>query len=329
MLCIIVAAWVVVPWILCLWALTYCWYPVAGVLGENLIIPDFLSHDVSKFWILNGSVLAFCILVFYLIILCLKKKRLMWPDSPFTYCYAWVEDPYMKHIRHVLHHHVAVTLICWGELALLCCVAIAKDWIALFNVWTDIIVVMSINCMIEHAANSVKSVIMAPVLWFQAWRCLCKLVPHLSESFRTEGCLKFSEPILLDLMFFCYRPAYTSRLAIANIAHNAAADWQVTVCVLVKIWHGLLETCCTSQFEQFCSFCCNTAEHRPVHASTWHWSILADCVCKQHTLLSRVWYGATPSYHIMLKAPATAVSCTAQDMSSRLPTIAYKQYTAS
>ncbi|KAL0020272.1 hypothetical protein WJX79_008274 [Trebouxia sp. C0005] len=50
---------------------------VAGVLGENLIIPDFLSHDVSKFWILNGSVLAFCILVFYLIILCLKQKRLM------------------------------------------------------------------------------------------------------------------------------------------------------------------------------------------------------------------------------------------------------------
>jgi len=42
-----------------------------------LIIPDFLSHDVSKFWILNGSVLAFCILVFYLIILCLKQKRLM------------------------------------------------------------------------------------------------------------------------------------------------------------------------------------------------------------------------------------------------------------
>ena len=50
---------------------------VAGVLGENLIIPKFLASDVSKFWILNGSVLAFCILVFYLIILCLKQKRLM------------------------------------------------------------------------------------------------------------------------------------------------------------------------------------------------------------------------------------------------------------
>lgn len=49
----------------------------AGVLGENLIIPTFLADAVSKFWILNGSVLAFCFLVFYLIILCLKQKRLM------------------------------------------------------------------------------------------------------------------------------------------------------------------------------------------------------------------------------------------------------------
>ncbi|KAL3147822.1 hypothetical protein ABBQ32_002549 [Trebouxia sp. C0010 RCD-2024] len=50
---------------------------VAGVLGENLVIPTFLADAVSKFWILNGSVLAFCFLVFYLIILCLKQKRLM------------------------------------------------------------------------------------------------------------------------------------------------------------------------------------------------------------------------------------------------------------
>lgn len=49
----------------------------AGVLGENLIIPEFLADAVSKFWILNGSVLAFCFLVFYLIVLCLKQKRLM------------------------------------------------------------------------------------------------------------------------------------------------------------------------------------------------------------------------------------------------------------
>lgn len=49
----------------------------AGVLGENLIIPAFLADAVSKFWILNGSVLVFCFLVFYLIILCLKQKRLM------------------------------------------------------------------------------------------------------------------------------------------------------------------------------------------------------------------------------------------------------------
>lgn len=51
--------------------------PAAGVLGENMVIPTFLGDDVSKFWILNGSVLVLCVLVFYIIIVWLKRKRLM------------------------------------------------------------------------------------------------------------------------------------------------------------------------------------------------------------------------------------------------------------
>ena len=61
----------------CSTQLQHSWCPAAGVLGENLIIPTFLADAVSKFWILNGSVLAFCFIVFYLIVLCLKQKRLM------------------------------------------------------------------------------------------------------------------------------------------------------------------------------------------------------------------------------------------------------------
>ena len=50
---------------------------LAGVLGENVPIPVFLADEVSKFWILNGSVLVLCIVVFYIIIIWLKRARLM------------------------------------------------------------------------------------------------------------------------------------------------------------------------------------------------------------------------------------------------------------
>lgn len=54
-----------------------CFGLIAGILGENLIIPDFLTQKVSGFWLLNGVCLVACIGAFYALLGYIKYKRLL------------------------------------------------------------------------------------------------------------------------------------------------------------------------------------------------------------------------------------------------------------
>lgn len=52
----------------------------AGILGENVVIPDFLSRTDSgsaPFWGINAAGLVFCCLLFANILLYIRLKKLL------------------------------------------------------------------------------------------------------------------------------------------------------------------------------------------------------------------------------------------------------------
>ena len=49
----------------------------AGILGENLVIPPFLTDSVSRFYVLNATALAMCFCFFYSIIMYMKWCKLI------------------------------------------------------------------------------------------------------------------------------------------------------------------------------------------------------------------------------------------------------------
>ena len=49
----------------------------AGILGENLTIPSWMTKSVKGFWGVNSAALLFCIVVFYGIMTYIRYKRLM------------------------------------------------------------------------------------------------------------------------------------------------------------------------------------------------------------------------------------------------------------
>ena len=51
--------------------------PRTGILGENLVIPPFLTDSVSRFYALNATALAMCFCFFYSIILYMKWRKLI------------------------------------------------------------------------------------------------------------------------------------------------------------------------------------------------------------------------------------------------------------
>lgn len=50
---------------------------MAGILGENLVIPPFLTTGVSKFWTLNAIALVLCFSFFYSIIFYMRWRKLI------------------------------------------------------------------------------------------------------------------------------------------------------------------------------------------------------------------------------------------------------------
>ena len=50
---------------------------VAGILGENLVIPGFLTQSVHGFWVLNGVALLTVMSLFYSIILYMRWRKLI------------------------------------------------------------------------------------------------------------------------------------------------------------------------------------------------------------------------------------------------------------
>ncbi|KAK9835541.1 hypothetical protein WJX74_002638 [Apatococcus lobatus] len=53
------------------------WGLVAGVLGENLKLPESITKHVGGFFVINGATLLICILFFYAILAYIRYKRLM------------------------------------------------------------------------------------------------------------------------------------------------------------------------------------------------------------------------------------------------------------
>ncbi|KAK9811417.1 hypothetical protein WJX72_003689 [[Myrmecia] bisecta] len=53
------------------------WALVAGILGENLTIPEKIRLGNKGFWVVNGMSLLICIGIFYAIIAYIRRKRLM------------------------------------------------------------------------------------------------------------------------------------------------------------------------------------------------------------------------------------------------------------
>lgn len=49
----------------------------AGILGENLVIPPFLTTSVSRFWVLNGCAFLMCLMFFYSIIMYMRWRKLI------------------------------------------------------------------------------------------------------------------------------------------------------------------------------------------------------------------------------------------------------------
>ena len=49
----------------------------AGVLGENLKLPESITKHVGGFFFINGATLLICILFFYAILAYIRYKRLM------------------------------------------------------------------------------------------------------------------------------------------------------------------------------------------------------------------------------------------------------------
>ncbi|KAL4458472.1 hypothetical protein ABPG75_013337 [Micractinium tetrahymenae] len=50
---------------------------LAGILGENLVIPPFLTTSVSRFWVLNACALLCCLTFFYSIIMYMRWRKLI------------------------------------------------------------------------------------------------------------------------------------------------------------------------------------------------------------------------------------------------------------
>ena len=49
----------------------------AGVLGENLVIPGYLTQSVRAFYILNAIALSCCFIIFYSIVLYMRWRHLI------------------------------------------------------------------------------------------------------------------------------------------------------------------------------------------------------------------------------------------------------------
>ena len=50
---------------------------VAGILGENLIIPETITKSVAEFELVNLGTLGFCLLVFISIMAYIRFRRLL------------------------------------------------------------------------------------------------------------------------------------------------------------------------------------------------------------------------------------------------------------
>lgn len=50
---------------------------VAGILGENLVIPEQITGSVSQFWGVNIVAAVVCTLIFYVIILYMRYSKLI------------------------------------------------------------------------------------------------------------------------------------------------------------------------------------------------------------------------------------------------------------
>lgn len=49
----------------------------AGILGENLVIPEFLHQSVKGFWVLNGAALLTVISLFFAIVAYMRHRKLI------------------------------------------------------------------------------------------------------------------------------------------------------------------------------------------------------------------------------------------------------------
>lgn len=50
---------------------------LAGILGENLVIPSALTFGVERFWQVNLSAMCMCIVFFCLVLTYMKKTKLI------------------------------------------------------------------------------------------------------------------------------------------------------------------------------------------------------------------------------------------------------------
>lgn len=50
---------------------------VTGMLGENLVIPPAITHDVWAFCLVNGVAACFCVLVFTTAYTLLKRQKVI------------------------------------------------------------------------------------------------------------------------------------------------------------------------------------------------------------------------------------------------------------
>ena len=59
------------------WTPSHCLHARAGILGENLILPDSITNDVRQFWEVNGITLVICLLSFLGIMGYIRWRRLL------------------------------------------------------------------------------------------------------------------------------------------------------------------------------------------------------------------------------------------------------------
>ena len=50
---------------------------LAGILGENLVIPEQITGAVFSFYTVNAVAAGCCLLIFYLILLYMRYRRLI------------------------------------------------------------------------------------------------------------------------------------------------------------------------------------------------------------------------------------------------------------